>query len=728
MGNFAGRLFGTCAAILCGTDGHEEDEEAPPPWYIKGWKAIVKQIDQAMPLFVANMPFPAQFLSAMIVLFAWAIAFFYTLDLNYTKCSTENNCVVETINLAPVKGATCEQLAVSNFNFAGSCISVAMPNDADQMSRLIKGIELTFEDTGKYLHPELRTSIARHREIVKTVQLNGRQLTDPNPDKVREFFKKNFMGISDWTRRENVANMTDATAIAMGLKAFHSYVTIGCVMYSAGLQQNLITEREYVEETPEALKASSIFAPPIDANVDDVEGAPEDDDDALLAFGLNDPNIPDDYNPFGDLGGGGDGYELSYNDDGYDAGNFDGLGTYDTYGDNYGGAYGDSYGDSYNAGGASGSGKPGNSGNGGSSGKPGSSGDGASSGNPGSSGGGPGDGGSNGPGDGSGNGGGTTASSDATEAADATESPETTEAGGDESTAGADGTTTPEPTTARRRQQRKRRLQEKRRRALKQKETTTAKPHEIFPVKKFGESLLQSFKVCGCSVSCPMMKNGNILNSRVTGTMDVSLSEADSLNGLDVMDLLLPLRYVKNASVVRDNKDRTKMEAVAEFVFANENSSDVLHCSTSVFTRTPSQYNGNFWRCEQEKNNITKLSETMAFAGFAMFCAIIGVSVLFFPVGFRKSKDQPKEEEYTVENSAFETKKAEPFAEHVSNSEDLTRLKEELAENDKKLEESEKKIEDLQQTLVKVLGKVKELETGEKFVRGEGSILNSLWF
>eukprot|EP00730_Choanoeca_flexa_P007974 TRINITY_DN12419_c1_g1_i1.p1 TRINITY_DN12419_c1_g1~~TRINITY_DN12419_c1_g1_i1.p1 ORF type:complete len:272 (+),score=79.90 TRINITY_DN12419_c1_g1_i1:3-818(+) len=158
---------------------------------------------------------------------------------------------------------------------------------------------------------------------------------------------------------------------------------------------------------------------------------------------------------------------------------------------------------------------------------------------------------------------------------------------------------------------------------------------------------MTGFEMCGCDLGCPRYtKAGGIEFDETIGALDVSL-DVDIRNGLGEVFLYLPNEYLVPMAGIDDvDEDIRDGRTTAEMVYVEEDDGEttVEHCSTNVFTATPAQLNGALYECCTEKNNLEKLSQISAFAGFIMTCTILGTTILFWACG--GDKDAIKEAAY----------------------------------------------------------------------------------
>lgn len=201
--------------------------------------SFLKESDQMSPLLLKKMPLFLAFLVGFLLFSSYLIGFFIQLAALYGNCSQENDCISCAITLEEVDGADCDRLATTQLAINAGCTSFPIANNWTVIDDVLKNINLTIQRKEGEFTDDFYTSLVRHGEIVKSVRSNPQnQMVDPNPDEVRNFLGKYFVGYSDGLNLapnpsdDGELSLSDDLAISAGLKILYSYITIGCVINS----------------------------------------------------------------------------------------------------------------------------------------------------------------------------------------------------------------------------------------------------------------------------------------------------------------------------------------------------------------------------------------------------------------------------------------------------------------------------------------------------------------
>lgn len=216
----------------------KEEDDHPPATCMKHLKDLpstfLKQADQNSPLVLIKMPKVIAFTIALTLLVAYLLGFIYQLAEMYGRCEQDNNCISCAITNSETEGATCNRLAETQLNIRSGCMTIGLPNEYDIIADILKNTDTLIKEAESEFSPAMFESLTRHGEIVETLQKNNlNQLIDPDVNKLRSFFKKNFMGMSNaLSDPASIDALDDSVIIGSGLKVLYSYISIGCALHS----------------------------------------------------------------------------------------------------------------------------------------------------------------------------------------------------------------------------------------------------------------------------------------------------------------------------------------------------------------------------------------------------------------------------------------------------------------------------------------------------------------
>ncbi|KAJ1414631.1 hypothetical protein B484DRAFT_454767 [Ochromonadaceae sp. CCMP2298] len=196
------------------------------------------------PLLLKKMPRLVVVTMGFILLAAWAGSFGYTLNQLYFQCTESNQCISCAVTLSESDGATCERLAVTNFNVQAGCVSIPMNNDYKTIDNVLESIALVIKDLhGRGLiNDDFFASLQRHGEIADVIRGNSlNQMIDPDATNLATFLNANFLGLSDGLSSQN-DRLGSKILVSAGLKILFSYISIGCALNSIDTDENPPTE------------------------------------------------------------------------------------------------------------------------------------------------------------------------------------------------------------------------------------------------------------------------------------------------------------------------------------------------------------------------------------------------------------------------------------------------------------------------------------------------------
>jgi hypothetical protein len=221
-----------------GDEKEGEDEEKGPVTCMEHVYAIpanfLKQADQNSPLVLVKMPKKIAFTIAVVLFGAYLLGFIFQLAEMYGRCDQDNNCVTCAITNVEVPGSDCSRLADTQLNVRSGCMTVGLPNEFDLIKDILANTKKIIENSEDDFTPAMYESLTRHGDIIDTIQKNTHnQMIDPSVDKLRDFFKDNFFGLSNaMATADGIDSLDDSVVVGAGLKVLYSYITLGCALHS----------------------------------------------------------------------------------------------------------------------------------------------------------------------------------------------------------------------------------------------------------------------------------------------------------------------------------------------------------------------------------------------------------------------------------------------------------------------------------------------------------------
>ena len=196
------------------------------------WRAAVKTTDHTSPLSFSRLS-PAQLGVLIVVIFgAQIFGFIYEIHRLFFKCNLENRCLICSTVLNTDASGDCFPLATSDIVIANGCVSVAFENNFALITDLVGNIRVTLDSMRARVDPVFYESLKRHGEIASLLVSNGHnQMFEPEPYAAKRFLARNYFGVGK--AGAAAMNISDTRAIADSLRILYSYITIGCVLYSA---------------------------------------------------------------------------------------------------------------------------------------------------------------------------------------------------------------------------------------------------------------------------------------------------------------------------------------------------------------------------------------------------------------------------------------------------------------------------------------------------------------
>jgi hypothetical protein len=197
------------------------------------WLAAVKSTDHTSPLSFKRLG-QTQLAALILVIFgAQIFGFIYEVHRLFFKCNLENRCLICSTVLKTDASGDCFPLATSDIAIDNGCVSITFENDFSLITDIVRSIGFTLDSKRSHIDPAFFESLKRHSEIASLLVSNGHnQMFEPYPYAAKEFLARNHFGLG----KAGLAafNISDSRAIAYSLKILYSYISIGCVLFSAG--------------------------------------------------------------------------------------------------------------------------------------------------------------------------------------------------------------------------------------------------------------------------------------------------------------------------------------------------------------------------------------------------------------------------------------------------------------------------------------------------------------
>jgi hypothetical protein len=197
------------------------------------WLAAVKSTDHTSPLTFSRLG-QTQLAALVVVIFgAQIFGFIYEVHRLFFKCNLENRCLICSTVLKNDASGDCFPLATTDIVIDNGCVSIAFENDYSLITDIVRNIGFTLDSMRPRIDPAFFDSLKRHGEIASLLVNNGHnQMGEPYPYAAKEFLARNHFGLG----KAGLAalNISDSQAIAYSLKTLYSYISIGCVLFSAG--------------------------------------------------------------------------------------------------------------------------------------------------------------------------------------------------------------------------------------------------------------------------------------------------------------------------------------------------------------------------------------------------------------------------------------------------------------------------------------------------------------
>jgi hypothetical protein len=196
------------------------------------WRAAVKTTDHTSPLTFSRLG-KTQLAALIVVIFgAQIFGFVYEVHRLFFKCNLENRCLICSTVLKTDASGDCFPLATSDIVIDNGCVAITFENDFSLITDIVRNIDLTLDSMRARVDPVFFESLKRHGKITSILASNGHnQMFEPDPYAAKQFLSRNHFGLGN----AGIAalNISDGRAIAYSLQILYSYISIGCVLFSA---------------------------------------------------------------------------------------------------------------------------------------------------------------------------------------------------------------------------------------------------------------------------------------------------------------------------------------------------------------------------------------------------------------------------------------------------------------------------------------------------------------
>jgi hypothetical protein len=196
------------------------------------WHAAVKTTDHTSPLSFSRLG-PRQLAALIVVIFGTQIfGFVYEIHRLFFKCNLENRCLICSTVLKTDASGDCFPLSAGDIAIDNGCVSIAFENDFLLITDLVGSIGVVLDSMRARVDPVFYESLKRHGEVASLlVSNNHNQLFEPDPYAAKRFLARNYFGVG----KTGLAafGISDSRAIADSLRILYSYISIGCVLFSA---------------------------------------------------------------------------------------------------------------------------------------------------------------------------------------------------------------------------------------------------------------------------------------------------------------------------------------------------------------------------------------------------------------------------------------------------------------------------------------------------------------